>query len=330
MKDLEDLQTIKNLKELEKLKGLRVVFMGTPEFAVPSLKALVDVGCQIVAVYTQPPRSSGRGYKLNLTPVHRFAEERGFPVRLPSTLKPMETISEILSFKPDLVVVTAYGLLLPHALLKAVKYGCINVHASLLPRWRGAAPIQRAIMSGAKQTGVSIMKMDTGMDTGPVLTWERVPLTNKVTGKQLYEDLSERGAKLLIKTLPAYLENKLKLKRQPNAFVTIAPKIEKEEGFLDWNKSARDLERTVRALNPFYSTYFYYKGERIKVLEAEVKDSFLYFMSEERGRTLNNQLHITCSWGVFIPKVLQRPGGVPLNCDVFLRGFPIPAHEVIE
>jgi methionyl-tRNA formyltransferase len=327
---MENLETTKNLKGSEKLKNLRVVFMGTPDFAVPSLKALVDVGCQIVAVYTQPPRSSGRGYKLNLTPIHRFAEERGFPVRMPPTLKPMETISEILSFRPDLVVVAAYGLLLPHALLKAVKYGCVNVHASLLPRWRGAAPIQRAIMSGATKTGVSIMKMDTGMDTGPVLTWEAVLLTDEVTGKELYSELSEKGAKLLIKTLPSYLENKIKLKWQPDAFATIAPKIEKEEGFLNWNEAARDLERKVRALNPFYSTYFYYKGERIKVLEAEVKDPFLYFMDEERRRTLNDQLHIACAWGIFIPKVLQRPGGMPLNRDVFLRGFAIPAGEVIE
>ncbi len=330
MENLKDFQESKNLKELENLKNLRVVFMGTPDFAVPSLKALVDVGCKIAAVYTQPPRSSGRGYKLNLTPVHRYAEEMGFPIRLPPTLRPMSTISEILSFKPDLVVVVAYGLLLPHALLKGVKYGCINVHASLLPRWRGAAPIQRAIMSGAKTTGVTIMQMDTGMDTGPLLTWTKVPLEETTKGLELYYDLSQKGAELLIRTLPAYLAKKLKPKEQLDQFVTLAPKIEKEEGFLDWSDSATALERKVRALNPFYSTYFHYKGERIKVLEAEVKEPFLYFMEEERGRALSDNLEISCSWGIFVPTVLQRPGGRPLNRDVFLRGFPIPAGDTIK
>lgn len=295
---------------------MRIAFMGTPDFAVPSLLALAEAGHEIVAVYSQPPRPAGRGHKERPSPVQAAAEQRGWPVRTPRTLKSEEEQAAFRALSLDVAVVAAYGLILPKAILEAPLCGCLNVHASLLPRWRGAAPIQRAILAGDATSGITIMLMDEGLDTGAMMLQESLPITAETTGESLHDDLAALGARLIVKALQG---GHGKARPQPEEGVTYADKLRREEARLDWQRDARALERQVRAFFPWPGAYFEVSGERIKVLAAEVTED-----SGPPGQVLDDSLTIACAEGALRPLRVQRAGKAPMETAALLRGFAIP------
>lgn len=299
---------------------MRVVFMGTPDFSVPVLKALMTKH-EVVCVYTQPPRPAGRGQKLTPSPVQKEAEAKGIMVRYPVSLKSESEQHLFEMLNADVAVVCAYGLILPTAILSAPKSGCINVHASLLPRWRGAAPIQRAIMAGDKQSGVTIMQMEAGLDTGDMLLSESTPITEHTTAGQLHDKLSEIGARLILKVL----DKMPTAVPQPFDGVTYAHKITKEDCLIDWTKTADVVSAQIRGLSPYPKAYFNYNGESIKVLQATVLPDLT---KESAGTVLDDNLSIACGLGTVVRlDALQRAGkGIVERAD-FLRGFPIKAGE---
>lgn len=302
---------------------MRIVFMGTPDFAVPVLDALAEAGHDIVAAYSQPPRRAGRGKSLTPSPVQARAEALGVPVRTPVTLRDAEAQADFAALDADAAVVAAYGLILPRAVLEAPHLGCLNVHGSLLPRWRGAAPIQRAILAGDAETGVGIMQMEAGLDTGPVRREGRTPIDGKTAG-DLTAELSAMGARLMVQVLgdiaayPAV--------PQPEDGITYAPKIDKAEARLDFTRSAVEVERQVRAFNPAPGAFFEFAGERIKVLTAAVQTDLDWrtdFPSTP-GLVLDDQLAIGCATGAIRPDMVQRAGRAPMTSRELLRGFAIP------
>ena len=295
---------------------MRIIFMGSPDFAVPSLDALVEAGHDVVAVYSQPPRPAGRGKGERRTPVHERAAQLGIEVRTPRTLRDEEQQGQFRALDADLGVVAAYGLILPAPILEAPKAGCINVHASLLPRWRGAAPIQRAILAGDESTGIVLMRMEEGLDTGPTLVGSSVQIDSKTAG-ELTRELAELGAFWLQR----YLEEPAKYppKVQPADGVTYAKKIEKQETQLDFGQDAYAVERQIRAFNPLPGAWFDFMAERIKLLEAEVVPG-----SGPPGIVADDHLKIACGERALRPIVVQRAGRKPMHPDELLRGFPIP------
>lgn len=297
---------------------MRIIFMGTPDFAVPSLRALVAAGHEIACVYTQPPRPAGRGKALQPTPVHRAAEALGLDVRTPARLKDTTDQAAFAALGADVAVVAAYGLILPQPILDAPRHGCINVHASLLPRWRGAAPIQRAILAGDAETGVTIMQMEAGLDTGPMLAKRATPVAHKTVGA-LTEELAALSSALLVEVLanlPAHPPVP-----QPETGVLYAPKVDKSEARLDFLISASQVERQVRAFHP--TAFFVLNGERVRVLAAEVL--LPTHAPDPPATTLDSQLTIACNPGTIQPSLVQRAGGKVMPAADFLRGFPIPA-----
>ncbi|KQM41475.1 methionyl-tRNA formyltransferase [Sphingomonas sp. Leaf10] len=295
---------------------MRIIFMGTPDFAVPIFQALVDAGHDVVAAYSQPPRRAGRGKALTPSPVHRLAESLGIEVRVPETLRHPAVQADFAALEADVAVVAAYGLLLPRVVLDAPKLGCLNVHGSLLPRWRGAAPIQRAILAGDAETGVGIMQMAAGMDTGPVRLEGRTPVAGKTAG-ELAEELSAMGARLMLEVLA-----------DPDAYppveqaaegVTHAAKIDKSEARLRFDGSAVEAERQVRAFNPAPSAFFELNGERVRVLAAEIVDG-----SGAQGTVVDDALTIACAEGALRPTLVQRAGRGAMTPAELLRGFAIP------
>ena len=305
---------------------MNLVYMGTPEFSVPALDALVAAGHKVLAAYTQPPRPAGRGQKEQPSPVQRAAERHGIPVRAPKSLRDAAAQAEFKALGADLAVVAAYGLLLPKAILDAPLRGCLNIHASLLPRWRGAAPIQRAIEAGDAESGITIMVMDEGLDTGPMLLAESVPIGPKTTAAMLHDALAALGAKLVVRALAGLESGALLPAPQPEAGVTYAKKIAKEETRLDWRTPAALLERRIRAFNPFPGAWFEVKGERIRVLAATATDRA---RDAAPGTILDAQLTIACGEGALRPTSLQRAGKAPVAADAFLRGFPLPAGTLL-
>jgi methionyl-tRNA formyltransferase len=303
----------------------RIAFMGTPDFAAHILQALLEAPYDIVAVYTQPPRPVGRGYKVTPSPVQKIAEAHKIPVFTPTSLKTEEAQTAWQSLNLDIAVVAAYGLILPKAILEAPRWGCVNVHASLLPRWRGAAPIQRALLSHDVETGVTIMKMDEGLDTGDMLLIEKTPITKETTASQLHETLAHLGAEALLSALPLYLSGKLQPIPQPQEGVTYAEKLSKEEGCLDWALPASVLERKIRALNPWPGTWFTIGQDRIKVLEAQVVPLSL---SQAPGTILDTHLTIACGEDALRPLLVQKMGKSPLPVDDFLRGYDLPSKPL--
>lgn len=293
--------------------------MGTPDFSVPVLGALIDAGHDVSAVYSQPPRPAGRGQKERLSPVHAAAVEAGIEVRTPKSLKDAEAQAAFAALDLDVAVVAAYGLLLPKAILDAPRLGCVNVHASLLPRWRGAAPIQRSILAGDTESGVTIMQMDVGLDTGDMLLAEAVPITRETTGESLHDALSDLGAVLILKALEGLRDGTITPVPQPDDGVTLAPKIGRDEGRLDWSKPAVELERAVRAFTPWPGAWFTHNGERIKVLAAEVTEG-----AGDPG-TVTNELTITCGEQALRLTRVQRAGKGSMAAADFLRGYDIPA-----
>jgi methionyl-tRNA formyltransferase len=295
---------------------MRIVFMGTPEFAVPALDALVAAGHEIVAVYSQPPRPGGRrGKELTPGPVHVRAEQLGIPVRTPVTLRDPEAQTEFAALRTDIGVVAAYGLILPRAVLDAPTHGCLNIHGSLLPRWRGAAPIQRAILAGDAETGVGIMQMEAGLDTGPVRLEERTSIDGKTAG-QLTDELAAMGARLMARVLADL--NAFPPVLQPEEGLTYASKIDKTETRLDFTLSANQVERQVRAFSPTPGAFFELNGERFRVLSAEV--------TEANGTpgTIIEGLTIACAGGAIRPLTIQRAGRGVMTSDELLRGFSVP------
>jgi len=301
---------------------LDLVFMGTPEFAATVLAALIDAGHRIRAVYTQPPRPAGRGHRTQPSPVQLLAESRRLPVRCPISLRDAETQTEFAAVGADAAVVAAYGLILPLPILAAPRLGCLNVHASLLPRWRGAAPIQRAILTGDRETGVSIMQMDEGLDTGSVLLQQAVPILPETTAGELTASLAGLGARLMLQALEGVASGTLSPRPQPGEGITYAAKLRREETRLDWRQPADALERQVRAFAPAPCAWFSGGGERIRVLRAEIEPEGI---NVPPSTVLDDRLAIACGAGVFRPLRLQRPGRGALDADALLRGFPIPA-----
>jgi methionyl-tRNA formyltransferase len=300
---------------------MRVIFMGTPDFAIPALKALVAAGHEVAACYTQPPRPAGRGKQLKPSPVQREAEAMGIAVRHPVSLKGAEEQAEFAAFSADIGVVVAYGLILPRAILDAPRYGCLNIHGSLLPRWRGAAPVQRAILAGDAQTGVTIMRMEAGLDTGPMLLVERTPVDRKTAG-ELAAELAEMGARLMVAVLTD--PNAFPEVQQPDEGVTYASKIDKSEARLDFTRSAEQVERQVRAFAPTPGAFFELDGERYRVLATTFAEG-----GGTPGTTLDAQLTIACGSGAIRPTVVQRAGRPAMDRDSLLRGRTIPAGEIL-
>ena len=291
--------------------------MGSPDFAVPTLDALVEAGHDVVAAYTQPPRPAGRGKADRPTAVETRARQLGIEVRGPRSLRDQVTQSEFAALDADVAVVAAYGLILPQPILDAPRHGCLNVHASLLPRWRGAAPVQRAIMAGDDVTGVTIMRMEAGLDTGPMLLKGELPIDSK-NAAQLTEELAILGAGMMVETLEKLPD--LPAIAQPDEGVTYAPKITKAEARIDWTRPAREIVRQVQGLAPFPGAWFDFGGERIKLLEARAGDE-----SGTPGEVLHDGLAIACGQGSIRPLKVQRAGRGPMTPAELLRGFPIPA-----
>ncbi|MFL0586165.1 methionyl-tRNA formyltransferase [Sphingomonas sp. ABOLG] len=299
---------------------MRIIFMGTPAFAVPALEALVAAGHQVVAAYSQPPRPGGRrGRALVPSPVHAAAEARGIPVHTPVSLRNAEEQAAFAALEADVAVVAAYGLILPQAILDAPRFGCLNIHGSLLPRWRGAAPIQRAILAGDAETGVGIMQMEAGLDTGPVRLEGRTPIAGKTAG-ELTDELAQMGARLMVEVL-ADLDAHPAV-AQPADGVTYAAKIAKEEMRLDFAPAAEVVERQVRAFNP-PGAWFEVNGERVRLLAADViADAGA---PAAPGEVVDDRLTIACGSGALRPTRVQRAGRGVMSVDELLRGFPIPA-----
>ena len=295
---------------------MKLVFMGTPNFSVPALQALNESSHQICAVYSQPPRPAGRGKKLKVSEVHREALDMGLTVHHPENFKSENDQIIFRNLNADVAVVVAYGLLLPKPILLSPKLGCVNIHASLLPRWRGAAPIQRAIMDGDNETGVCIMKMNEGLDTGPILSSTKIQILENDTSKVLSKRLSLEGAKLIVKVLDSFSSHSAQA--QPTKGITYAKKIDKSEAKIDWSLSAETIDRKIRALSPFPGAWTEINGERVKLLASKVIDK-----ENEPGIVLDKGFSIACGQKAVEITEAQRPGKSAQNSDVFLRGFKL-------
>ena len=300
---------------------MRIIFMGSPAFAVPTLNALVEAGHEVAAVYCQPPRPANRGKKLQPTAVQAQAEELGLDVRTPTRLRGEEEQQAFEALKADIAVVAAYGLILPQAILDAPPRGCVNVHASLLPRWRGAAPVQRAILAGDEVTGVTIMQMEAGLDTGPMLMRAELPIGRRNAG-ELTEDLANLGASLMVDFLADPIS--CPAEPQPQDGITYAAKIDKAEARIDWTQAAGQIERQVRAFAPAPGAWFEVAGERIKLLSADMAEG-----SGAAGTVLDEELTIACGSDALRPTLVQRAGRGPMSPAELLRGFPVPQGTVL-
>ena len=299
---------------------MRIIFMGSPEFSVGALKALAAAGHEIVAVYSQPPRPKGRGQGIEKTAVHVAAEEMGFPVFTPASLKPEDEVARFQSFEADVAVVAAYGLILRRNILEAPKLGCINIHASLLPRWRGAAPIQRAIESGDAETGITTMQMDIGLDTGQMLLIEKTPITKDDTAQTVHDRLAEIGARLIVETVEKLPEPII----QPEEGVTYAHKLTKEESNIDWTQPAEVIERKLRAMTPWPGLSFNYKDERFRVHKFEIIDQ-----SGEVGTILAAPFVIACGEQALAVTEIQRAGKNKQKIEEFCRGFHVTIGDKV-
>jgi methionyl-tRNA formyltransferase len=309
---------------------LTLIFMGTPEFAVPTLGAVLDAGHRVLAVYCQPPRPAGRGMTERKSPVQGYAERRAIPVRTPKSLKDSAEQREFAALKADAAVIVAYGLLLPIPILEAPRLGCYNLHASRLPRWRGAAPIQRAIMAGDTETAVTVMRMEAGLDTGPVCLAESVAIGPDTTASELHDELSHRGARLMVRALDALEQGRLEATPQSEQGVTYAAKIDKAEGHIDFRRPAREVHNLIRALSPHPGAWFEAapagRGkERIRALRSVLTEG-----KGRPGEVLDDRLTIACGEGAVRLTVLQRAGKQALSAAEFLRGLPLAGGTILD
>ena len=307
---------------------MRIVFMGTPDFAVPTLVELAGGGGEIAAVYTRAPKSAGRGMAARRSPVHEAAERRHLPVLHPATLKGEAAVEAFRAHQADVAVVVAYGLLLPQPILEAPKFGCLNIHASLLPRWRGAAPIERAIMAGDAETGVSIMRMEEGLDTGPVALVERVPIAPDSTAGDLHDRLAKLGADLMTRALAALERGALAFKPQAEAGATYAKKIDKGETRIDWSRPWQEVHDHIRGLSPVPGAWFEIahgsQRQRVRALRSARGEG-----AGRPGTVLDDRLTVACGEGAVRLVEVQRAGARPLSAEEFLRGTPLPAGTVL-
>lgn len=299
---------------------MKIVFLGSAYFSIPTLVKLIEAGHEIACVYSQPPRRAGRGKKVNLTPVHEMALKYGITVRTPENFKLQKDKLAFFDLNADLTVVVAYGLILPEEIIEAARYGSLNIHASILPKWRGAAPIHRAIMSGDSETGVCIMKMDAGLDTGPVVAKELMPIKADDTTSFLSERLADLGAKLLIETIKKIDE--LIPKPQSTIEVSYAKKIDKKEAKIDWSLDFQIIEQQIRGLSRYPGAWAYYNDERIKFLNVRINSSNQNNQAEP-GMVIGTPLVIACEGGALEITLLQRSGKSVQTTEDFLRGFPI-------
>lgn len=311
------------------MNSLRVVFMGTPDFAVPTLLGVIGAGYAVAGVYTQPPRPAGRGMAERRSPVHAIADQAGLPVFTPATLKEPEPQAELVGLDADVAVVVAYGLILPKPVLDAPRHGCLNLHGSYLPRWRGAAPIQRAILAGDTETGVMVMRMDEGLDTGPICLGERVAIDGNMTAGELHDRMAGLGADLMLRALAALGRGSLDCTPQPEEGASYAPKIEKSETRIDWGKPAIQVHNHIRGLSPFPGAWCELeregRRERLKVLRSEPANG-----AGAPGEALDDALCIACGEGAVRLTQVQRAGKQPAAAAVFLRGFPVPAGTRLD
>jgi methionyl-tRNA formyltransferase len=306
---------------------MRIIFMGTPDFAVPTLNALVAAGHDVCAVYSQPPRPANRGKKLTPGAVQARAEELGLKVRTPLSLRGAEEQAAFAALEADVAVVAAYGLILPQAILDAPKHGCLNVHGSLLPRWRGAAPVQRAILAGDEETGVCIMQMEAGLDTGPVRATVRTAVDGKTAG-ELTGELADLGAEAMVQVLTDL--GRHPAVAQPEEGVTYASKIDKAEARLDFNQSAEAVERQVRAFNPLPGAFFEFGGERYRIRQAHILRHPRQGGNAEVGVVTDDSLTVACSNGAIRPTIIQRAGKPAMPISDFLRGNAIPVGTILK
>lgn len=304
---------------------LKLAYMGTPDFAVPSLAALVEAGHEVAAVYTQPPRRAGRGQKERPSPVYAWAEEHGLPVRTPRTLRDEGAQAEFAALGLDAAIVAAYGLILPLPVLEAPRLGCINVHASLLPRWRGAAPIQRAILAGDTETGISIMMMEEGLDTGPVLRMESLPIGPEMTAGELHDALAALGGCMIAPVLADFEAGHIVPEPQDDAGTTYAKKIEKPEARIDWSEEASMVARRIHAFAPWPGAWFTLGGERVKALAARIEPADGAF-----GEVLDDTLRVACGSSAVRLLRLQREGKKPAAAADFLRGRSVATGTILE
>lgn len=298
---------------------MRIAFMGTPDFSVPAFVALREAGHEIVCVYTQPPRPAGRGQKQRKSPVHLAAEAAGIEVRTPASLKDADAQASFASLDLEAAVVVAYGLILPAPILDAPRRGCINIHASLLPRWRGAAPIQRALLAGDAETGVTIMQMDEGLDTGPELLRGAIPISEDMNAGDLHDALSELGGRLIVDALAGLEDGSVKPIPQIEDGVTYAHKLERGEEQIDWTRNADDVARHVRGFAPWPGAWFEHDGDRIKVMAAAAADG-----SGTPGEVLDDALTVACGTGAVRLQRVQRAGRAAMESDAYLRGQAVP------
>ncbi|MEM7430575.1 MAG: methionyl-tRNA formyltransferase [Pseudomonadota bacterium] len=304
-----------------------IVFAGTPDFAVASLRALVDAGDVPVAVYTQPDRPAGRGKRVVASPVKQFANKRGIDVYQPATLKDDDAIEALRALQPDVLIVAAYGLLLPQAVLEVPTHGCINVHASLLPRWRGAAPIQAAILAGDEETGVCLMQMEAGLDTGPVFVSDRIPIDNQETAGELHDRLALAGGALLVDHLASIIDGSLEAAPQDDRVATHAAKIRTADAAIDWYQPAKEIARHVRAFNPVPGAYFMLGDERIKCWQATAGED----LGASPGTVCaasRDGIVVACGVGSLSMQQLQRPGKRPVTAAEFANQRDIVGHQL--
>lgn len=311
---------------------MRIVFAGTPQFAVPALKSLIDLGAQITAVYTQPDRRAGRGRRLRSSPVKLLAQEHGLTVVQPATLKEESTRLQMAALEPDVMIVVAYGQILPTQILNLPKVGCLNVHASLLPRWRGAAPIARAIEAGDQITGVTLMQMDSGLDTGAIIAKSEIEVDETDNSASLHDKLAILGADLLVSSLPSYVCGELKPVAQDAAAATYAPKLSKSEANIDWSGSATNIRNKVRAFNPWPIAHTRHRGNRIRILQAEIGHAG-DGKRIPHGTICNVEksgVDVVCGEGVLTVTRLQRDDGRALAVVDFINGYPLRQGELLQ
>ncbi len=300
---------------------MKIIFMGTPDFAVPTLQSLINSKHEIVGVYTKPPKPAGRGYQEVKSKIHEIAEQNNLPLFTPTTFKEPRNVEQFHSLQADIAVVVAYGLILRKDILEAPKFGCINVHPSKLPRWRGAAPIQHTILAGDKGTAVCVMQMDEGMDTGDIILQEDLIISQEMTAKELHDKTSEIGARLVLQTLEQIERGETKRTKQSEEGLIYATKITRDLEAINWYKSAEEIYNQIRTFSPRPGAYFKYNGEIIKIISAKFSN---VNSQHNAGLVIDDNLSIACGAGILTPTLLQREGKKMIYADAFLRGFPIP------
>lgn len=307
---------------------MKVVFMGTPDFAVPALQKLIESKHAIIGVYTKPPKPAGRGYQELKSKVHLLAEKHNLTVLVPSTLRTDINFKQLQDLQPDVIVVAAYGLILPQSVLDLPKYGCINIHPSKLPRWRGAAPIQHTILSGDKETAVCIMQMDAGLDTGDILLQKDLAVPEIMTAYQLHDKAAQIGGEMVLEVLDILQSGEAKPIKQTEEGLVYATKLNREDELINWEKSAFEINCQIRTFTPRPAAYFRFDNEVIKVIEATyIADSHTY----KSGEVVDDNLKIACGGGGFLqPMLLQREGKKQIYTDAFLRGFSIPRGSLLK